>query len=63
VTPEGSEANWGQTNNVPESHVCDHRVAMHRAHKRADIRRNDKNQRGYAHIDLGLTPAEPNVAA
>ena len=32
--------------------VCDHMVSLHHAHKRTDIRRNDKNQRGYAHVVL-----------
>jgi hypothetical protein len=27
-------------------------VSLHHAHKRTDIRRNDKNQRGYAHVVL-----------
>ena len=27
-------------------------VAIHHAHKRTDIRRNDKNQRGYARVSL-----------
>jgi putative DNA primase/helicase len=35
-----------------ESQVCDHMVSVHRAHKRTDIRRNDKNQRGYARVSL-----------
>jgi len=35
-----------------ESQVCDHMVAIHHAHKRTDIRRNDKNQRGYARVSL-----------
>lgn len=35
-----------------ESQVCDHMVSLHHAHKRTDIRRNDKNQRGYAHVVL-----------
>ncbi len=35
-----------------ESQVCDHTVAIHHAHKRTDIRRNDKNQRGYARVSL-----------
>jgi phage/plasmid-associated DNA primase len=35
-----------------ESQVCDHMVSVHRAHKRTDIQRNDKNQRGYARVSL-----------
>ena len=35
-----------------ESQVCDHMVAIHHAHKRTDIRRHDKNQRGYAGVCL-----------
>jgi len=35
-----------------ESQVCDHMVAIHHAHKRTDIKRNDKNQRGYARVSL-----------
>jgi hypothetical protein len=35
-----------------ESQVCDHMVAIHHAHKRTDIRRHDKNQRGYARVSL-----------
>ncbi len=35
-----------------ESQVCDHMVSLHRAHKRTDIRRNDKSQRGYARVAL-----------
>jgi hypothetical protein len=35
-----------------ESQVCDHMVAIHHAHKRTDIQRNDKNQRGYARVSL-----------
>jgi phage/plasmid-associated DNA primase len=35
-----------------ESQVCDHMVSIHLAHKRTDIRRNDKNQRGYARVCL-----------
>ena len=35
-----------------ESQVCDHMVAIHHAHKRTDIRRNDKNQRGYARVSI-----------
>ena len=27
-------------------------VSIHHAHKRTDIRRNDKNQRGYARVSL-----------
>jgi hypothetical protein len=27
-------------------------VSLHHAHKRTDIRRNDKNQRGYARVSL-----------
>ena len=27
-------------------------VAIHHAHKRTDIRRNDKNQRGYGRVSL-----------
>ena len=39
-----------------ESQVCDHMVAIHHAHKRTDIRRNDKNQRGYARVALQDAP-------
>jgi putative DNA primase/helicase len=35
-----------------ESQVCDHMVSLHHAHKRTDIRRHDKNQRGYARVVL-----------
>jgi phage/plasmid-associated DNA primase len=35
-----------------ESQVCDHMVSVHHAHKRTDIQRNDKNQRGYARVCL-----------
>jgi phage/plasmid-associated DNA primase len=35
-----------------ESQVCDHMVSLHHAHKRTDIQRNDKNQRGYARVCL-----------
>ena len=35
-----------------ESQVCDHMVSIHHAHKRTDIKRNDKNQRGYARVSL-----------
>jgi P4 family phage/plasmid primase-like protien len=35
-----------------ESQVCDHMVSVHHAHKRTDIQRNDKNQRGYARVSL-----------
>ncbi len=35
-----------------DGHGCDHMVAIHHAHKRTDIRRNDKNQRGYARVAL-----------
>ena len=35
-----------------ESQVCDHMVTIHHAHKRTDIRRNNKNQRGYARVAL-----------
>jgi P4 family phage/plasmid primase-like protien len=35
-----------------ESQVCDHMVTIHRAHKRTDIRRSNKNQRGYARVSL-----------
>ena len=35
-----------------EAQVCDHMVAIHHAHKRTDIQRNDKNQRGYARVSL-----------
>jgi P4 family phage/plasmid primase-like protien len=52
-----------------ESQVCDHMVALHHAHKRTDIRRNDKNQRGYARVRLQETgsaapspePAQPEL--
>ena len=53
-----------------ESQVCDHMVAIHHAHKRTDIRRNDKNQRGYARVALqdmadsapSPAPAQPELA-
>ena len=35
-----------------ESQVCDHMVSIHHAHKRTDIQRYDKNQRGYARVSL-----------
>jgi putative DNA primase/helicase len=54
-----------------ESQVCDHMVAIHHAHKRTDIRRNDKNQRGYARVALqdapeagaeeSLSPSQPEL--
>ena len=46
-------------------------VAIHHAHKRTDIRRNDKNQRGYARVALqdapeadaeeSLSPSQPEL--
>ncbi len=52
-----------------ESQVCDHMVAIHHVPKRTDIRRNDKNQRGYARVALqdGMdaapspAPAQPEL--
>jgi P4 family phage/plasmid primase-like protien len=48
-----------------ESQVCDHMVAIHHAHKRTDVRRFDKNQRGYARVVLqtaaDLTPSPAPV--
>ena len=55
-----------------ESQVCDHMVAIHHAHKRTDIRRNDKNQRGYVRVALAREindfapspePAQQNLVA
>ena len=48
-----------------ENQVCDHMVSIHHAHKRTDIRRNDKNQRGYARVVLQnekpvATPSQTN---
>jgi hypothetical protein len=35
-------------------------VSIHHAHKRTDIERNDKNQRGYARVSLQDTsPVSP----
>jgi hypothetical protein len=40
-------------------------VPIHQAHKRTDIRRNDKNQRGYARVclqDAGSAAPSPEPA-
>jgi hypothetical protein len=41
-------------------------IAIHRAHKRTDIQRNGKNQRGYARVSLqdavDSTPPTPELA-
>ena len=52
-----------------ESQVCDHMIAIHHVPKRTDIRRNDKNQRGYARVALqdgsdtapSPAPAQPEL--
>lgn len=35
-----------------ENHISDVMMEMHRVAKRTDIKRNDKNQRGFAHVGL-----------